>query len=73
MRHKLCNQIICDDDGLLVNLWNDDTGLSGALQSSVKYFVFFLSFFGMSGEIFSNLARRFGPAVNKHNTNFKTC
>jgi hypothetical protein len=25
----------------------------------------------MSGENFENLARHFGPAVNKHNTNFR--
>jgi hypothetical protein len=44
LRHKLRNQKIDDGDGLLMDLWNDDVGLSDALRSSVEYFVFFLSF-----------------------------
>lgn len=52
-------------DKLLVDLWNDDVGLSGGLRMS------FQNFFLMSSKDFDNLVCLFGPAVFNKNINFR--
>ena len=58
-------------DELLVDLWNDDVGLSGGLPSSFQKIYIYIFFFLMSGKGFENLVRLFGPAVNNKNIHIR--
>jgi hypothetical protein len=61
----LSKRKIYEGDELLVDLRNDDVGLSGELRSSFK------NFFRMSIEDFENLICLVGPAVQKKITDFR--
>ena len=65
VRPTLSKRKIYDGDELLVDLRNDDVGLSRELRSSCK------NVFRMSSENFENLMCLVGPAVQKKNTNFR--
>jgi hypothetical protein len=65
VRPTLSKRKIYDGDELLVDLRNDDVGLSGELPTSFK------NFFRMSSENFENLMCLVGPAFQKKNTNFR--
>ena len=65
MRPTLSKRKIYDGDELLVDLRNDDVGLSGELRSSFK------NFFRMCSEDFESLICLVGPVVQKKNTNFR--
>jgi hypothetical protein len=61
----LSERKIYDGDKLLVDLRNDDVGLSGELRSSLK------NVFRMCSEDFESLICLVGPVVQKKHTNFR--
>ena len=65
VRPILSKRQIYDGEKLLVDLRNDDVGLSGELRLSFK------NFCRMSSEDFENLICLAGPAVHKKNTKFR--
>jgi hypothetical protein len=56
VRLTLSKRKVYGSDELLIDVWNDDTGLSGELRSSVK------NSFRKSNEVFENLKCLVGQA-----------